>query len=71
MAEGSFAFEPFTFLEPSARSGHFGVGAGLIEEDQPCLLFTHDGLAGLHPFHPRLGDIRPVLLGCQKAFFYS
>ncbi len=69
MAEGRFAFEPLAFLEPSACPCHFGVGAGLIEEDQPCLLFTHDGLAALHPFHACLGNVRPVLFGCQKAFF--
>jgi hypothetical protein len=71
MAKGSFAFEPFAFLEASTQSGQLGVGAGLIEENQSCLLLTHDGLTALDPFHPCLGNVRPVLLACQKAFFYS
>ena len=71
MAKGCFAVEPFAFLEASARSGHFGVGAGLIKEDQACLVLTHDGLASLNPFHPCFDNVRPVLLGCQKAFFYN
>jgi hypothetical protein len=71
MAKGCFAFEPFAFLEASAQSGQFGVGTGLIDEDQSCLLLTHDGLTALDPFYPRLGNVRPVLLACQKAFFYS
>lgn len=71
MAERGFAFEPFTLEETPTRPCHFCIGAGLIKKDQPCLLIAHDGLASLDPFHPRLGNVRPVLLGCQKAFFYS
>ena len=71
MAEWCLAFEPFAFEEAPARPGHFCIGAGLIQEDQPCLLLTHDRLSALDPFHPRFDDVRPVLLGSQKAFFYS
>ncbi len=71
MPEGCRGFELFAFAEAPTCPGHFGVGAGLIKEDQSCLLLAHDGLATFHPFGSCLGDVRPVLLGCQKAFFYS
>src|SRR5207247_4196051 len=70
-AEGGFGSQSLSFPEPPAQPCHFGVGAGLIKEDQATLMFAHEGLTALDPLKPRRDDIRPVLLRCQKAFFYS
>ena len=71
MAEGCRGFEALALLAPAALAHHLGVGACLINEDQPTLLLAHDGQAAFGPFGPRLDDVRPGLFRCQKAFFYS
>ena len=69
MAKRRLAVQPFALRRTPAQPGHLGVGSGLIDEDQPPALLAHDGLAAVFPLGPRLGQFRPVLLGCPQSFF--
>ena len=69
MAKWGLAIQPLALGRAPAQPGHLGVGAGLIDEDQPALLLAQDGLAAIFPFGPRLGQLRPVLLGRPQSFF--
>ena len=68
-AERSLAVQPFASPGPATLAGHFGRGAGLVDEDQPVVLLAHDGLAGILPIRLRRGQFRAVLFACCEGFF--
>jgi len=60
-AKWGWAVQPSTFQATPTQAGHLGVGAGLINEDQPSALLTHNGLAAVFPLSPCLGQFGFVL----------
>ena len=59
-------FEPSAPDAPSPQGRHIGLGPGLIDENKPPGIDLP--LIGF-PARPLAGDIRPVLLARQNAFF--
>ena len=53
-----------------AQRRHVGLHARFIDEDEPCRLTAHEGLAAFAPLTPRRLDVTTFLLRRQKRFFY-
>ena len=51
---------------PTVAPGHVGLGPGLIDEHQPARI---DAVLVLLPPRPPTGDVRPILLAGEQAFF--
>jgi hypothetical protein len=71
LAKRRFAFESLAFAKESAQSGKFGVGGGLVQEDQSWLQLTHDGRTVLETH-----STRALATSCQscslaRRLFYS
>ena len=60
------ADQPATARTPAAQRGHVGLGPGLVDEDQTLGIDAR--LAGL-PLQAAPGDIRAILLSCERGFF--
>lgn len=58
--------ETLAFWSPAAQRRHVGLHPGLVDEDQPA--GSDSALVGL-PALALPGDVRPVLLRRQSAFF--
>jgi hypothetical protein len=68
MTPGNFAYDPLPARAAPAQARHLGVGAGLVDEDEPRRI--KPSLAGL-PALARHGHIRPILLGRVHGFFLA
>lgn len=66
VAVRDFCIEPVSAPAPSAKGRHVGFGPGLIDEDQPRRIKP---ALILLPSSAPPGDVRPVLLAWQSAFF--
>lgn len=66
VAIGSFGAKPPPFCTPSPQRRHVGLGPGFVNEHQPRRIKT---ALILLPARPVMGDVRPVLLAWQDAFF--
>ena len=62
------AFEPFTAQTAPVFAGHPGVGARLIQKDQPLRLFAH-GLLSTAPVMPCFSNLWLAALPGDHAFF--
>ena len=69
-AKGRRSMEPFAARRPAPEPGQVGFHRGLVNKDQPMRHMLHARLAALDPGPPGLGDLGPVTLGGDQAFFY-
>jgi hypothetical protein len=68
MAERRLGVKTPALEAAPAQPGHFGRGAGLIDEDQPMRLLAHAGLALGRPVRAPVGH-RGVLVRWPAAFY--
>ena len=69
IAETARAFEPFTTWTAPVFAGHPGVGARLIQKDQPLKLPAH-GLLSTAPVMPCFSNLWLAALPGDQAFSY-
>ena len=66
MAMRNLVTQTLATQRPAAQRGHVGLSPGFIDEHEPARI---DGTLIALPTHPPTGDIRPILLACEYAFF--
>ena len=69
MSKRCLGLEPLALCAATTRARHLGVGAGLINEDEPVSFEPHLRLTLGEPFIARLPDVGSILLAGQQSFF--
>ena len=71
MAERRRGLEALSALGPSAQTGHFRGGRGLVEKHQPLRFLAHPGLTVAAPAPAVLDNIPAPGLGRQHGLFLT